>query len=93
MELVYQGFKLQVYNFLGKEKDFSAAKENKVYFIQVCYSLVEKKTYDREFSAFERMDNLNKKIIISSDELDYSTTTVKHIKLKDFLVRDLDGLI
>lgn len=32
------------------------------------------------------MDNLTQKIIITNDDIDYSTSTVRHIKLKDFLV-------
>ena len=45
-----------------------------------------KKTYDREFGAFAMIDNTNKKILITNDDIDYSTSTVTHIKLKDFLV-------
>ena len=47
--------------------------------------------YDREFGAFKDMDNLSQKIIITNDDIDYSTSTVRHIRLKDFLM--LDDLI
>ena len=33
-------------------------------------------------------NNLTQKIIITNDEIDYSTSTVKHIKIKDFLMMD-----
>ncbi|MBO7254125.1 MAG: ATP-binding protein [Clostridia bacterium] len=85
-ELNYMGYELCVYNNNGKEIDFLAQKGNKKYFIQVAYSLAEDKAYNREFSAFKDIDNLSQKIIISNDEIDYSTSTVKHIKLKDFLL-------
>ena len=39
----------------------------------------------REFEAFKGIDNLSQKILITNDELDYSTSVVRHIKLKDFL--------
>ena len=68
------------------EIDFLATKDRKQYFIQVAYSVAEDKAYAREFDAFKNIDNLSQKIIITNDDIDYSTSTIKHIKLKDFLV-------
>lgn len=85
-ELIYMGYKLFAYNNKGKEIDFLAQKGNKKYLIQVAYSLVDEKAYEREFSAFDKIDNSVQKIVISNDEIDYSTSTVRHIKLKDFLL-------
>ena len=59
---------------------------NKKYFVQVAYSIAEDKAYEREFSAFKNIDNLSQKIIITNDDIDYSTSTVRHIMLKDFLL-------
>lgn len=87
-ELLYMGYKLNVYNNAGREIDFVAVKNNKKYFIQVAYSVVEEKTYNREMSAFANIDNLCKKIIITNDDIDFSTSAVKHIKLKDFLMME-----
>lgn len=84
-ELLYRGYKLRVYDNNGKEIDFRAVKDGKEYFIQVAYSLVDQKAYEREFSAFEGLSSLSKMIIISNDENDYSTASVKHIRLRDFL--------
>ena len=50
--------------------------------------VAEEKTYNREFSAFANINNLSQKIIITNDDIDYSTSTVRHIKLKDFLLMD-----
>ena len=85
-ELVYMGYNIYVYNNNGKEIDFLASIGNKKYYIQVAYSVAEEKAYTREFEAFKGIDNLSQKILITNDELDYSTSTVKHIKLKDFLI-------
>lgn len=85
-ELLYMGYNVNVFQNSEKEIDFLAFKENKKYYIQVAYSLVDEKTYEREFSAFENLDNVTKKIIITNDEVDYSTSLVQHIKLKDFLL-------
>lgn len=85
-ELKYMGYDVFVYDNKGKEIDFMAQKDNKKYYIQVAYSIVDEKTYEREFSAFNGLDNLSQKIIITNDEIDYSTSIVKHIKFKDFLL-------
>lgn len=87
-ELIYMGYNIHVFNNNGKEIDFLAQKNNKKYFVQVAYSVAEEKTYNREFSAFANMDNLSQKILITNDDIDYSTSTVKHIKLKDFLLME-----
>ena len=87
-ELIYMGYEIYVYNNNGKEIDFLATKNSKQYFVQVAYSVAEDKAYQREFSAFKDIDNLSQKIIITNDDIDYSTSTVKHIKLKDFLLME-----
>ncbi len=87
-ELVYMDYNVTVYNNNGREIDFLAQKDNKKYYIQVAYSVAEDKTYEREFSAFSNIDNLSQKIIITNDDIDYSTSAVQHIKLKDFLLME-----
>lgn len=87
-ELIYMGYNVNVFNNNGKEIDFLAQKNNKKYFVQVAYSVAEEKTYNREFSAFANIDNLSQKILITNDDIDYSTSVVKHIKLKDFLLME-----
>ncbi len=84
-ELVYMGYNINVFKNQEKEIDFMAFKNNKKYYIQVAYSIAEDKAYEREFSAFNNLDNSIKKIIITNDDIDYSTSLVTHIKLKDFL--------
>lgn len=85
-ELIFMGYEVYVYNNGGKEIDFLAAKDGKQYFVQVAYSIAEDKAYERELSAFKNIDNLSQKIIITNDEVDYTTSTVRHIRLKDFLL-------
>lgn len=87
-ELIYQGYDVTVYNNKGREIDFRAVKDGKIYLIQVAYSVTEEKAYAREFSAFAGIDNTVKKIIITNDEIDYSTSTVYHYRLRDFLLMD-----
>ncbi len=84
-ELIYREYTVKVYDNNGKEIDFYAVKDNKEYYIQVAYSVVNEKAYDREFSAFENLSHLAQKIIITTDEIDFSTSVVRHITLKSFL--------
>lgn len=87
-ELIYMGYEVYVYNNNGKEIDFLATKDTKQYYVQVAYSVAEEKAYQREFNAFKNIDNLSQKIIITNDDIDYSTSVVRHIKVKDFLMME-----
>lgn len=87
-ELIYMGYELSVYINNGKEIDFRATKDGKTIYVQVAYSVADPKAYDREFGAFANIDNNNKKILITMDPIDYSTSTVKHIRFEDFLLLD-----
>lgn len=85
-ELMYMGYEVYVYNNKGQEIDFIAAKAQKEYLIQVAYTVAEEKAYEREMGAFAGIDNAREKILITNDDFDYSTSTVRHVKLKDFLL-------
>lgn len=87
-ELLYRGFSLFVYKVDSQEIDFLAEKSNRQYLIQVAYSIAEESTYKREFALFNKLDQSREKIIITNDDFDFSTSTVRHIKLKEFLSGD-----
>lgn len=87
-ELIFMGYEISVYSHRNREIDFRAVRGGKVYLVQVAYSVAEDKAYDREFSAFSDIDNTMKKIIITNDDVDYSTSTVFHYRLRDFLEMD-----
>ena len=85
-ELIFMGYQITVYDNNGREIDFLAENGNKRYYIQVAYSVTEDKAYQREMSAFSGTDQADKRILISNDDIDYSTSNVTHIKLRDFLL-------
>jgi len=87
-ELIFMGYEVSVYSHRKREIDFRAVRDGKVYLVQVAYSVAEDKAYDREFSAFSDIDNTMKKIIITNDDVDYSTSTVFHYRLRNFLEMD-----
>lgn len=87
-ELLYRGFNLFVSREGRQEVDFLAEKNNRQYLIQVAYSIAEESTYRREFALFNKLDQTREKIIITNDDFDFSTSTVRHINLKEFLINE-----
>ena len=87
-ELLFMGYQLHVFRSDRSEIDFLAQRENRKYYIQVAYSVAEDKAYQREFRAFGNADPLSQKILITNDELDYSTSIVRHIRFRDFLAME-----
>ena len=87
-ELIYMGYSLNVVNVNGREIDFLASKEGYQYYIQVSFSVIDPKTKERELSLFYSLDNSIQKILITNDDVDFSTSTIRHIKLKDFLLME-----
>ena len=85
-ELLYRRYSVTVYDNNGREVDFLAQKDGKKYYVQVAYSVEDEKAYEREFSAFKGLSQIDKKILITNDDIDYSTSNVEHIKFKDFLL-------
>lgn len=87
-ELQYRKYDVKVLNNEKSEIDFIALKGNKKYYVQVALSVAEEKAYNREMTAFTDLDKDAERILITNDEIDYSTSLVRHIKLKDFLLSD-----
>ena len=77
--------------FIGKTKkgeiDFIALKNNKFKYIQVCYDLSDENTRNREFSAFDDIEDSEKYIITLTKE-DYSRDGIKQVNIFDFLMDD-----
>lgn len=88
LELLYRDYHIKMYDNDGREIDFIASKAGKEYLIQVAHSVVDEKAWQREFDAFNGLDNARQKILITNDDMDYSTSTVRHIRLQDFLELD-----
>ena len=84
-ELIYMGYEVSVFTKGNREIDFLSQKDGKEYLVQVAYSVAEESTYEREFALFNILDQSRKKILITNDEFDYSTSTVQHLSLRRFL--------
>ena len=85
-ELIYREFNVSIGNNDGKEIDFVVTKHNQKEYYQVTYSLTNKETEEREFKAFDNINDNYPKYVISTDKLDYSQNGIIHKNIIDFLL-------
>ena len=69
----------------GREIDFIAEKDGKKYFVQEALSVAEEKAWQREMRPFEELSQLDRKILVTTDNIDYSTSNVMHVSLDRLL--------
>ena len=70
-ELIYKGYDVSIGKDNGKAIDFVATKYNQIEYYQVCYFLSDDKIIDREFEAYDGINDNYPKYVISMDELDF----------------------
>ena len=70
---------------MGNLDHLLAEKDMKKTYIQVAYSVIDDKTWKRDFGAFSGIPTYDRKVIITNDDVDYSTSAIEHIRLTDFL--------
>lgn len=87
-ELIYRGYDVSVGNNNGKEIDFVATKYNQKEYYQVCYYLSDDKIIDREFGAYDNINDNYPKYVISMDELDFSQNGIIHKNIIDWLLQE-----
>ena len=49
-------------------------------------SVVEDKAYNREMDAFKGLSQLDRKILVTTDPTDYSTSNVTHVSFERFVL-------
>lgn len=84
-ELIYRGYDVNIGNNNGKEIDFVATKYGNREYYQVCYSLNDE-NIDREFGAFNGIEDNYPKYVISMDDLDFSQNGIIHKNIIDWLL-------
>ena len=85
-ELICRGYNVSIGNNNGKEIDFIAVKHNQKEYYQVTYELSNKSTEEREFGAYDNIDDNYPKYVISTDKLDYSQNGIIHKNIIDWLL-------
>mgnify|MGYP004470903661 CR=1 FL=1 len=87
-ELINKGYEVYIGKTSKGEIDFIASKDKNIKYIQTCYDLSNEETRDREFRAFDNINDNYQKYVISKDIEDYSQNGIKHLNIFDFLMND-----
>lgn len=88
-ELLIKGYDVYTGKTKKGEIDFVATKVDKKIYIQVAYSIPDENTKNREFGAYNIINDNYPKYVITLDKLTYEFNGIKHVNLIDFLL-DLD---
>ena len=87
-ELINKGYEVYIGKIFKGEIDFIASKDKSIKYIQACYDLSNEETRNREFRAFDNIDDNYPRYVISKDSEDYSQKGIKHLNIFDFLMND-----
>ena len=87
-ELINKGYNVYIGKTKDKEIDFIALKGTTKKYIQVCYDLSNEKTREREFNAFNSINDNYPKYVISKNDENYSKDGIENINIFKFLMDD-----
>ncbi len=87
-ELIFKGYDVYIGKLKDAEVDFVAIKDKKIKYIQVSLYLNTEETINREFGAYNSIQDNYPKYVISLDEIDRSTNGIKHLNVFDFLLNE-----
>lgn len=87
-ELIIKGYDVYTGKTKKGEIDFVATKSDKKIYIQVAYSIPNEDTKNREFGAYNVINDNYPKYVITLDKLTYEFNGIKHVNLIDFLLDD-----
>lgn len=87
-ELIIKGYDVYTGKTKKGEIDFVATKPDKKIYIQVAFSIPNEETKNREFGAYNVINDNYPKYVITLDKLTYEYNGIKHINLIDFLLDD-----
>lgn len=85
-ELITRGYDVYIGKTKKGEVDFIAKKFNEIKYIQVTYILADEKVIEREFGAFDSIDDNYPKYVISLDKMDFSRNGIIHKNIINFLL-------
>ena len=85
-ELITKGYNVYIGKTKKGEVDFIANKDNQIKYIQVAYLLADEKVIEREFGAFDAINDNYPKYVITLDKMDFSRNGIIHKNIIDFLL-------
>ena len=87
-DLIIKGYDVYVGKTKKGEVDFVAKKDNTTKYIQVASFLPTDEVIEREFGAFDVIEDNHPKYVMTLDKDDYSRKGIIHMNLIDFLLGD-----
>lgn len=88
MELLRRGYEVTVGKFEEKEIDFIGEKQSEKVYVQVSYLLASPEKIQREFGAFDGIEDNYPKYVVSFDEFDFGRKGIIHENIRNFLLLD-----
>ena len=85
-ELIAKGYDVYIGKTKKGEVDFIASKDNDIKYIQVAYLLADEKVIEREFGAFDYINDNYPKYVITLDKINFSRQGIIHKNIIDFLM-------
>ena len=86
-ELISRGYDVKIGTLENGEIDFIASKDGKKEYYQVCYILGDyDNTINREFGAYDNVNDHYPKYVISTDKIDMSQNGIIHKNIIDWLL-------
>ncbi len=87
-ELLSRGYDVKVGTLENTKIDFIATRLQEKIYIQVTFLLADEKVIEREFGAFDNIDDNYPKYVISTDKFDISQNGIIHRNIIDWLLKD-----
>jgi len=92
LELLHRGYHISIGKLNEREIDFIAERQDERVYIQVCLTLENSETQEREFSVLEQLKDNHPKLVLSLDEYQrVSRSGIRHEGLREWLLQDPQG--
>lgn len=87
LELIRRGYEVYVGKNDDSEVDFVAINDKGEEYYQVCYTINDKKTFEREIKSLDSINDHNPKVLLTADFVPYTSFNgIKQINVFDWLL-------
>ena len=87
-ELISRGYNVYIGKTYKGEVDFIAEKGKEKFYVQAAYLLSDEAVIEREFGAYDAINDNYPKYVISMDKIQMSRDGIIHLNLSDFLMNN-----
>lgn len=73
LELIRRGYDVRTGSYKGREIDFTATRGGRIEYYQVCPSMMDEGTREREFRSIRELNDYSSRVILTTDTLGLGT--------------------